>query len=62
MKYSELERILKKSGCFEHGKMGGHPLWFSPITGKYFRMSHHKNNEVALGTLKSILKDAGVNF
>ena len=60
MKYSELERKLKKSGCYEHGEMGGHPLWYSPITDKYFKMSHHKNQEVAKGTLGSILKDSGV--
>lgn len=62
MKYSEAERKLKKSGCYEYGDMGGHPLWYSPITGKYFKMSHHKNHEVATGTLKSISKDSGVKL
>ena len=28
---------------------------------KRFRMSNHKSKEVATGTLKSILKDAGIN-
>ncbi|WP_418894514.1 hypothetical protein [Limibacterium fermenti] len=40
--------------------MNGHPLWYSPITGKYFKMGHHKNKEVASGTLKSIMDDSGV--
>lgn len=61
MKYSELEKKVKKVGCYDTGrKMGGHPLWFSPKTDKFFKMSHHKNQEVAFGTLQSILKDAGV--
>ena len=60
MKYSELERKLKKVGCYEDGEMNGHPLWFSPTTGKHFKMSHHKSQEVAKGTLHSIKKDSGL--
>lgn len=62
MKYSEVERKLKKAGCYEDSEMGGHPLWFSPLTNKYFKMSHHKSHEVANGTLKSISKDSGVKL
>jgi len=62
MKYSELERRLKKAGCFLDGEMHGHPLWFSPITKRRFKMSHHKNQEVKTGTLKSICKEAGINL
>lgn len=62
MKYSELERKLAKAGCYQVDEMSGHPLWYSPITDKFFKMSHHKNREVAKGTLKSIIKDSGVNF
>ncbi|SCD19368.1 Hypothetical protein PSM36_0538 [Proteiniphilum saccharofermentans] len=51
MKYHELEKKLKKAGCYPAGSMNGHPLWYSPITGKYFKMSHHDKQEVALGTL-----------
>lgn len=60
MKYSELEKKLKKAGCYLEGTMGGHPLWYSPITGKFFKMSHHGSKEIASGTLKSIIKDSGV--
>ncbi|MCL1943445.1 MAG: type II toxin-antitoxin system HicA family toxin [Candidatus Azobacteroides sp.] len=62
MKYSELEQKLKKSGCYEDGEIAGHPAWFSPATGQYFKMSHHKNKEVARGTLSSIKKSSGVKF
>ncbi|MBQ6082175.1 MAG: type II toxin-antitoxin system HicA family toxin [Bacteroidales bacterium] len=61
MKYSELERKLRRNGCYNTGKQcGGHPLWYSPITGKTFRMSNHASFEVNPTTLHSILKDAGV--
>lgn len=59
MKYGELEKTLKKLGCFDTGeKMSGHPLWYSPITEKFFKMSNHRSQEVKKGTLQSILKDA----
>ena len=61
MKYNELIKILKSHGCYDTGKQQkGHPVWFSPITGTQFRLSNHGKQEVATGTLKSILKMAGI--
>lgn len=60
MKYSELERKLKKAGCYDTGKGKRHPIWFSPITGKEFMTSNHKNEDVKPGTLKSIIRDSGI--
>jgi predicted RNA binding protein YcfA (HicA-like mRNA interferase family) len=61
MKYHELERIVRKAGCYDTGRQqAGHPLWCSPKTGKLFKMSNHGSEEVAKGTLKSILKAAGI--
>ncbi len=61
MKYSELERKLKKGGCYDTGdQMNGDPVWYSPITKNKFKMSNHKSQEVKIGTLKSILKLAGL--
>lgn len=60
MKYSELERNLKKIGCYLDSEMNGHPLWYSPKTGQYFKMSHHKSREVAKGTLSDIKKRSGL--
>ena len=49
MKYSELKKILIKNGCrFDHSG-GRHEIWYSPIT-----------EDVAKGTLKSILRAAGI--
>jgi predicted RNA binding protein YcfA (HicA-like mRNA interferase family) len=59
MKYSELEKLLKKHGCYQISNKD-HPIWFCPKTNKSFRTSHHKNAEVKKGTLSSILKDAGI--
>lgn len=61
MKYSELERKLKKIGCYYTGRVeAGHPLWYSPKTNKFFPMSHHRSEEVATGTLRSIKNDSGL--
>lgn len=61
MKYNEMIRILKKAGCYDTGKQqSGHPLWFSPITNKYFKVSNHGKEEVATGTMKAIKKAAGI--
>jgi len=59
MKYSELEKKLKKNGCYLKRNGKRHPIWFSPKTNKPFAMSYHKTEEVKKGTLNSILKDAG---
>lgn len=61
MKYNELEKILRKNGCYLL-RNSKHPEWFSPITGKKFKTSHHKSEEVAKGTLRSISRDSGVKF
>ena len=61
MKYHELERKVRKAGCYDTKKQQcGHPLWYSPATGKTFQMSNHGSEEVAKGTLKAILKAAGI--
>ncbi|MCR5570359.1 MAG: type II toxin-antitoxin system HicA family toxin [Paludibacteraceae bacterium] len=61
MKYKELERKLKSCGCYPLDKqMNGHLVRFSPITNQVFKMSNHGGEEVAKGTLKAILKSAGI--
>ena len=62
MKYSEVEKKLKKAGCYFYINGSNHPIWFSSLTGKKFSLSFHKNEEVRSGTLKSISKDSGVKF
>lgn len=62
MKYSEVERKLKKAGCYYVRDGRKHPIWYSPITGKEFQTSHHKSEEVKFGTLQSIIRDSGVKM
>lgn len=60
MKTSELTKMLKKAGCYaiEHGKE--HDAWYSPLTGKTFRVPRHGSKEIATGTAYRIMKDAGL--
>ncbi len=61
MKYKELHKILRKAGMVALDEQrAGHPLWLNPLTGKKFTTSNHLMNEVATGTLKSILRSAGL--
>ena len=61
MKYSELEKMLRRFGCYPlNRQQGGHPLWYSPKTQKTFQTSNHGSHEVAPGTLKKILRDSGL--
>ena len=56
-----MAKRIKKIGCYDTGEqMNGHPLWFSPLTGKLFKMSNHASQEVPKGTLKQIEKAAGL--
>lgn len=59
MKTSELLKLLKKHKIrfVEHGKR--HDMYYSPITGATFPVPRHKE-EIATGTLNSILTDAGL--
>ncbi|MBR1510931.1 MAG: type II toxin-antitoxin system HicA family toxin [Bacteroidales bacterium] len=59
MKYTELEKKLKKAGCYQV-RNNAHPIWFSPITQKEFSTGHHDTHEVNPKTLHKILKEAGL--
>ena len=61
MKYSELEKLIKKmTNCRFHHQGRRHPIWQNPDTGEFFEMSRHKSEEVAKGTLNDILVKSGV--
>lgn len=59
MKYSELEKLIKKT-CKIHREGNRHTIWINIETGKTFPVGRHKTQDVPKGTLKSILKDAGL--
>lgn len=60
VKTSELTKQLKAIGCYlvEHGSE--HDKWYSPVTGKYFRVWRHPHKEIPTGTANKIKKDAGL--
>lgn len=60
MKYSELEKLLKNNGCEVFREGANHCIWHSNITNNNFAVSRHKTQEVPKGTLKSIMKSAGL--
>ena len=60
MRASELKKILIKNGCYKAKEGRNHETWFSPSTGKYFSVTRHNSEEIATGTLSSILKSAGL--
>jgi len=60
MKADELKRLLKKSGCYKSEDRKRHEWWYSPKTGKYFPVTRDSKHDVAIGTLNSILEDAGI--
>jgi predicted RNA binding protein YcfA (HicA-like mRNA interferase family) len=60
MKYSELEKLLRKNGCKILRNGTRHDIWVNTKTGKRFTMPRHHGQEVAEGTKNSILKSAGL--
>jgi predicted RNA binding protein YcfA (HicA-like mRNA interferase family) len=63
MKYSELEKAIKKTTNCKFLRNGSnHPLWINSDTGEIFAMSYHGSQEVKQGTLKSIIKISGVKL
>jgi len=61
LKTNELLKLLKKNKMklYRHG--ANHDIWYSPITEKYFVVGRH-NKEIPTGTLRNILKDAGIHL
>ena len=60
MKYSELKKLLKQNGCKMIREGANHEQWYSPKTGKKFSVGRHNTEDVKVGTLKSIMRDAGL--
>lgn len=60
MKYSELEKELRKIKCTIVRRGNNHNIWYSPVTGEKFPVSRHKTEDVPTGTLRSIKRAAGL--
>ena len=60
MRYAELEKDLKKIGCYIFRQGANHSIWYSPITNETCPISRHKTQEVPIGTLKAIKRAMGL--
>lgn len=57
----DLERKLKAAGCYYVRPGGNHEIWYSPITGKNFPVSHGgiKKSKIVLNRIE---KQSGVTL
>lgn len=62
MTTAEHVRLLKRHGCTLIKHSARHDRYFSPITGKKIMVGRHSSEEVPTGTVRQILKDAGIHL
>lgn len=60
MTWGELIRLLKKNGCKFDGHRANHDMYFCPKTGEVIAVGRHTKEEVRTGTMRAILKQAGI--
>jgi predicted RNA binding protein YcfA (HicA-like mRNA interferase family) len=60
MKSSELLRLLKRDGWFEVRQKGSHILMRHPVKPDTIPVPFHSSKEMPKGTLRQILKMAGI--
>jgi len=60
-KYREIIKILKKLGFeFYRQASGSHEIWFNPSTKRFTTIPNH-SGDLPEGTLRAILKQAGID-
>ncbi len=58
--YRDIIKILKKFGFeFYRQAAGSHEIWYSPATNRFTTIPNH-SGDMPEGTLRAILKQAGV--
>jgi predicted RNA binding protein YcfA (HicA-like mRNA interferase family) len=60
IKPKDLVRILKKNGFVLDRSRGSHQIWLHPVSRKRAIVPMHKK-DLPIGTLYSILKQAGID-
>ncbi len=53
----ELDALLRRNGCRVVREGAKHDMWWSPVTSRSFMVPRRLKGE---GTLRSILRDAGI--
>jgi predicted RNA binding protein YcfA (HicA-like mRNA interferase family) len=59
---SQVIKQLKSAGFVEASQSGSHLKLFNPETRRTAIVAVHSNQIIPIGTLKSIEKQAGINF
>jgi predicted RNA binding protein YcfA (HicA-like mRNA interferase family) len=60
LKAAEITKILSKHGFLLASQRGSHQKWRNPSTGKQVIVPYHKDKQLPLGTLKSIIEGSGI--
>ena len=59
---NEVIRGLKKAGfVFDRQGKGSHEIWYNPVTKRRTTVPNHPGVEIHKGTLRAILKEAGLS-
>ena len=54
---------LKKAGfVFDRQAKGSHEIWYNPITKRRTTIPNHPGADIPKGTLKAIIKEAGLTL
>jgi predicted RNA binding protein YcfA (HicA-like mRNA interferase family) len=62
LKYREVARKLRAFGfAFDRPGPGSHEVWRNAVTGRKVTLPHH-SRDMAEGTLRAILRGAGINL
>ena len=62
MKYRDVVKLIEKDGWFLVRTKGSHRVYHHPEkTGNVIVSVHNEGRDIASGTLKAILKQAGLN-
>jgi predicted RNA binding protein YcfA (HicA-like mRNA interferase family) len=60
-RYREIVKRIKAFGfAFERQAAGSHEIWYNPVTDRYTTIPNHPG-EMPEGTLRAILKQAGIS-
>ncbi len=60
LNYRQITKKLRKFGfAFDRQAAGSHEIWYNPETDRYTTVPNH-SDDMPEGTLKSILKQAGI--
>ena len=60
MKYREFTRKMRDDGWQLKEQEGSHQQWIHPVKPGKVTVAGHPNDEIPVGTLKAMLKQAGL--